>query len=113
MSFYVFIFPVFFSLGFLLRHKLHLNVDKQVLILRNFLFAVCILLLVRDLTMMGIRAQHWDRDYKTNLFKIENNQFNLVGYNINYWPLGLGLDDVEKWAWINTAYVEWVQETRP
>jgi hypothetical protein len=77
---------------------------------KKFVFIVCLLLLVRDLAMMGVRAEHWDRDFESNKVRITNNQFNLVGYNVNYWPLGLGIDDVEKWAWIKSAYIEWVQQ---
>jgi len=111
MSFYVFVFPVFFSIGFLVRCHVPLKVGKLATILRSIVLTLCILLLVRDLSMLSIRAQHWDRDYITNSLKVENNQLDLVGYNVNYWPLGLGVDDVEKWDWIKTAYVDWVTLT--
>lgn len=110
MSFYVFVFPVFFTLGLILREQLGVARREKFLILRNFVFVFCLLLLVRDMAMMGVRAEHWDRDYESNKVRIANNQFNLVGYNVNYWPLGLGVDDVEKWAWIKSAYIEWVQK---
>jgi hypothetical protein len=110
MSFYVFVFPVFFTLGVILQERLGAAPREKLFIVKKFVFIVCLLLLVRDLAMMGVRAEHWDRDFESNKVRITNNQFNLVGYNVNYWPLGLGIDDVEKWAWIKSAYIEWVQQ---
>lgn len=112
MSFYVFVFPVFFTVGLILRNQIRLTVRIKLSVVRNLVFVLCIILLIRDLTMMGLRAEQWDRDFEINSLRISSNQFDLVGYNVNYWPLGLGLDDVEKWEWINSAYVEWVQNAK-
>ena len=112
MSFYVFIFPIFFTFGILARHRLVGFRKSSIFFGQRFFLALCLLLLTRDLIMLGIRADHWNQDYETNRLKIEKNNFDLVGYNINYWPLGLGLDDVELWDWINSAYVDWAQNIR-
>jgi hypothetical protein len=112
ISFYVFVFPVFFTVGLVLRGRHGLPIRTKLSAVKNLGFFLCAILLIRDLTMMGIRAEHWDRDFAINSLKISNNQVDLVGYNINYWPLGLGVDDVEKWDWINSAYVDWVQNTK-
>ncbi len=112
ISFYVFVFPVFFTVGLILRVRHGLPIRTKFSVLKNLGIFLCAILLIRDLTMMGIRAEHWDRDFAINSLKISNNQVDLVGYDINYWPLGLGVDDVEKWDWINSAYVDWVQNTK-
>jgi hypothetical protein len=112
MSFYVFVFPVFFTVGLILGNHIRLTMGRKLSVLVGLVLFLCLSLLTRDMTMMGLRAYHWDRDFAINSLKISNNQFDLVGYDVNYWPLGLGLDDVEKWDWINSAYVEWVQNTR-
>ena len=111
MSFYVFVFPVFFTVGLILREQFGSTIKKKFSVVKRLVFVLCIVLLVRDITMMSLRAEHWDRDFAINSLKISSNQFDLVGYDVNYWPLGLGLDDVEKWDWIKSAYVEWVQNS--
>ena len=110
MSFYVFVFPVFFAVGLILNDQIRLTLRKKLSFLLGIVFVLCLTLLARDITMLVLRADAWDRDFEINSLKISANQFDLVGYNVNYWPLGLGLDDVEKWDWINSAYVEWVKE---
>ncbi len=112
MSFYVFVFPVFFTVGLILRKQIRLTIRIKLSVVRNLFFVLCLILLTRDLTMMSLRAEQWDRDFEINSLRISSNQFDLVGYNVNYWPFGLGVDDVEKWDWINSAYVDWVQNTK-
>lgn len=109
MSLYLFIFPIFFGLGLVIGNYINVFRREKILFVRNVVFVFCLSLVARDAVMMGIRATHWDRDFVVNSSKISIDQFDLVGYNVNYWPLGLGLDDVEKWPWINSAYVDWVK----
>ena len=77
-------------------------------------FIVLIGLLFRGLVVQEIRSSAWDSNYPINLCSsIKSNQLLLLGAEIKYWPIGLGVEDVNSWDWMAVDYRKWLASIRP
>jgi len=66
-----------------------------------------------DLTALN-RAERWDRNFIANVCKVENGSTDkLLGAEIVYSPLNVGITDVGTWSWMADAYRVWINATKP
>jgi hypothetical protein len=74
---------------------------------------VLIGLLFRGLVVQEIRSSAWDSNFTINLCSsIESSQLSLLGAEIKYWPIGLGIEDVNRWDWMAMDYRNWLTSIR-
>jgi len=79
------------------------------LVTRNFLFALIaalIILNLRPLILIAERAHLWDTNY-TQMFCSELGQ-DFESAEIIYGPFNLGIEDVDKWEWMQKSFSHWV-----
>jgi hypothetical protein len=75
-------------------------------------FIISVILVSRDLASQLIRANSWDKNFDANVCLIENlGSDKLLGASLTYPPLSLGVEDVDLWPWISSAYVDWVKSS--
>jgi hypothetical protein len=115
IGFYLFTSPTFYLFGAsrslirvsgsTVRHK------KTVLTL---VFVIVAAQVIRaDLTALN-RAEQWDRNFITNVCRIESGSTDkLLGAEIVYSPLNVGITDVGTWIWMADAYRVWIKATNP
>ena len=108
---YIFVLPVFFLIGACSSvPKLSSKVRTKLIFLTALIATFAIILAARDLIFLGIRKEQWDKDFRVNVCKIQGGELdNLSGRSFTYPPLSLGVEDVEDWQWIETAYSQWVK----
>jgi hypothetical protein len=72
-----------------------------------------VLLVSRDLVNQQIRASNWDNSFEMNVCLIgKSAPEGLSGASLTYPPLNLGVEDVDLWPWMSSAYVDWVRASR-
>jgi hypothetical protein len=108
---YIFVLPLFFLIGVCSGvPKLSSRMGTNLHFLTALIATLSIILTARDLIVLGIRKEQWDKDFKVNVCQIQKDElFNLSGRSFTYPPLNLGVEDVEDWLWIKTAYSQWVK----
>ena len=74
---------------------------------------VLIGLLFRGLVVQEIRNSDWDSNFPINLCSsTKSSQLSLLGAEIKYWPIGLGIEDVNRWDWMAVDYRIWLTSIR-
>jgi hypothetical protein len=75
-------------------------------------FIFCVILLSRDLACQLIRAKSWDNNFDVNVCSIGNPGPDMLsGASLTYPPLSLGVEDVDLWPWMSSAYTDWVKSS--
>lgn len=70
-------------------------------------------LMFRGLVVQEVRSSNWDSNFLINLCSIvESRQLPLLGAEIKYWPIGLGVEDVNTWKWMALDYEKWLTSIR-
>jgi hypothetical protein len=61
--------------------------------------------------ILGVsRSQAWDQNLIENICTLKGNPVaELPGAEMRYWPLDLGVEDVNTWKWMRDKYVGWVE----
>jgi hypothetical protein len=72
--------------------------------------ALLIPLMITRVTVLEVqRGLMWDRNLLANSCLISaDNQAKLLGAEIKYPPLGLGIEDVNRWEWMSNNYKNWL-----
>jgi len=113
--------PLYF-LSFLSFILLGINIPINFLIGKNTIRRLQIVFIVfsifssilvsQDLTNQLIRAKSWDKNFETNVCLIENPGLDVLsGASLTYPPLSLGVEDVDLWPWMSSAYIDWVKSS--
>ena len=67
------------------------------------------ILTVRVTVLEVSRGATWDKNLIANSCLLaENNQAKLLGAEVKYPPLGLGIEDVNRWEWMSNNYKSWL-----
>jgi hypothetical protein len=67
-------------------------------------------LLIRGLIVQENRSSQWDSNLVQNYcLTIESKDSPLLGAEIRYWPIGLGIEDVNRWDWMAQEYKSWLR----
>jgi hypothetical protein len=67
-------------------------------------------LLFRGLIVQENRSSQWDSSLVQNYcLAIESEGFPFLGAEIRYWPIGLGIEDVNRWDWMAQEYKSWLR----
>jgi hypothetical protein len=108
---YLLVFPLFFLIGATLSTSKYLSKNHLSLkILTCIVISLVLTLAARDFLYLGVRKMNWDEDFKLNVCQIQRGETrDLQGKSFTYPPLGLGVEDVQRWPWIEVAYSQWVQ----
>ncbi|CAN2170143.1 hypothetical protein MCEMRE203_00032 [Candidatus Nanopelagicaceae bacterium] len=111
LSLYIFLFPLSFLVGACSDLKVF-RFNRHVKLVKAFLVVIVfssIFLFSRDMFMLNARSLAWDQAAIRNVcFISDGSTLGLIGPEIIYWPLNLGIEDVETWDWIRSAYIDWV-----
>lgn len=87
-------------------------VKRYTLLLRisSSILAIVILILITRVTILEIsRGATWDRNLVLNSCLIKkDSQSKLLGSEVRYWPLGLGVEDINRWDWMSNNYKNWL-----
>ena len=68
------------------------------------------ILLIRGLVVQENRSSQWDSSLMQNYcFTIESKEPPFLGAEIRYWPIGLGIEDVNRWDWMAQEYKSWLR----
>jgi uncharacterized membrane protein YhaH (DUF805 family) len=71
---------------------------------------VLAILLIRGLVVQENRSSQWDFSLIQNYcLTIESNELPLLGAEIRYWPIDLGIEDVNRWDWMAQEYKSWLR----
>jgi hypothetical protein len=66
-------------------------------------------LVTRGIVVQENRSTTWDRNlllnYCSNSSSLDSR---LLGAEIKYWPIGLGIEDVNRWDWMEKDYRSWL-----
>lgn len=110
-GFYVFSLPLAIGIGILLSEKLKFLTESIVISILVAASLIIALLVVRDATNAVQRGLQWDKNLITNCQIIfgQNPEAQLVGAEVIYPPLGLGIEDVNTWPWMRDSYVTWIK----
>jgi hypothetical protein len=95
------------------RNKIPLNTYRPRIAIA---FAAILLtsMTARGLIVQEIRKSSWEQNLVHNYCAL-NRVLNpsLQGAEIKYWPMGLGVEDVNSWAWMAKDYSAWVMTFNP
>ena len=109
--------PAAFCFAFIQKQKGKLSsfVPSPIKYTSLFLISMVLIgLLFRGLVVQEIRSSAWDSNFSINLCSsIKSNQLLLLGAEIKYWPIGLGVEDVNTWDWMAVDYRKWLASIRP
>lgn len=68
-----------------------------------------LILLVRVTVLEVQRGSNWDKNLLTNGCLIgADNQAKLLGAEVRYPPIALGIEDVNRWEWMSNNYKNWL-----
>ena len=71
---------------------------------------VLAILLIRGLVVQENRSSQWDFSLIQNFcLTIESKELPLLGAEIRYWPIDLGIEDVNRWDWMAQEYKSWLR----
>ncbi len=66
-------------------------------------------LMVRGILVQEDRSTAWDSNLLINYCSIiQSTESPLLGAEIKYWPIGLGIEDLNRWAWMEKDYRSWL-----
>jgi hypothetical protein len=109
--------PAAFCFAFIQKQKGKLSrfVPSPIKYTSLFLISMVLTgLLFRGLVVQEIRSSAWDSNFSINLCSsIKSSQLLLLGAEIKYWPIGLGVEDVNTWDWMAVDYRKWLASIRP
>lgn len=67
-------------------------------------------LMFRGIAVQENRSSLWDSNLIQNhCLTIASNKLPLYGADIRYWPIGLGIEDVNRWDWMAKEYKSWLK----
>ncbi len=71
-------------------------------------------LMTRGIVVQERRSAAWDSSFSQNYCSvIRSSNTPLLGAEIRYWPIGLGVEDVNRWDWMARDYVSWLHQISP
>ena len=71
-------------------------------------------LLVRGVVVQVNRSNTWDSNFFKNYCAVvQSSKSPLLGAEIKYWPIGLGIEDVNRWPWMEKEYKFWMSSLNP
>ncbi len=109
----IFLFaPVAFCIP-MLSGRIQNILKKSGLAYKNIAMIVLVLLqlglMARGVVVQVERSSTWDTNLTKNYcLVIESNKSPLLGAEIKYWPIGLGIEDVNRWKWMEEDYRSWL-----
>ena len=109
----IFLFtPVAFCIPILSGRVLSI-LKKSGLAYKNIAMIVLMFLLLglnaRGVAVQEARSSTWDTNLTKNYCPvIESTSSPLLGAEIKYWPIGLGIEDVNRWKWMEEDYRSWL-----
>jgi hypothetical protein len=66
-------------------------------------------LMARGVIAQENRSSEWDSNLLNNYcLAVQSSESLLQGAEIRYWPIGLGVEDVNRWAWMEEDYSAWL-----
>ena len=66
-------------------------------------------LMARGVIAQEHRSSVWDSNLLNNYcLAVQSSESQLQGAEIRYWPLGLGVEDVNRWVWMKEDYSAWL-----
>jgi hypothetical protein len=66
-------------------------------------------LMFRGVVVQEDRSSAWDSNLQKNFCSaIQSSESPLLGAEIKYWPIGLGIEDVNRWEWMEEDYRSWL-----
>ena len=75
---------------------------------------ILIALMTRGIVVQEKRSVAWDSSFSQNYCSIIRSANSpLLGAEIRYWPIGLGVEDVNRWDWMARDYVSWLDKISP
>ena len=108
--------PAAFCLPFLKKPNEQLSsfAHSPIKTISLFLISMALIgLLFRGLVVQEIRNSDWDSNFPINLCSnTKSSQLPLLGAEIKYWPIGLGIEDVNRWDWMAVDYRIWLTSIR-
>jgi hypothetical protein len=106
MGLYVLVFPAAFILGLALGKMVNLIQLKTLFVISSLVMVV----IFARIGVMGIeRSRDWDRNLILNMCALKVDETSqLLGAELVYKPFGLGVEDVNTWEWMRSAYSKWV-----
>lgn len=70
---------------------------------------ILIALMTRGIVVQERRSAAWDSSFSQNYCSvIRSASTPLLGAEIRYWPIGLGVEDVNRWPWMEKDYRSWI-----
>ena len=105
-----FLMPLSFFSGVLLASKCEPQLIRH--IPKIFLVGVLLfsLLIFRTCSTTLDRATTWDLQLTNNICKLKDGSTtDLLGAELRYPPLQLGIEDIQSWEWMRTSYISWVR----
>jgi hypothetical protein len=67
-------------------------------------------LFVRGVVVQANRSTNWDKNFQRNLCAVQTYaKPSFLGAEIRYWPIWLGIEDVNRWAWMADDYIGWLE----
>ena len=67
-------------------------------------------LMFRGIAVQENRSSRWDSNLIQNhCLTIASDKSPLYGAEIRYWPIGLGIEDVNRWDWMAKEYKSWLK----
>jgi hypothetical protein len=109
--------PSLFAIFSFLRHRSYPDFLKRSRLLSTALLLTATLifcLTVRGLYFQEKRSAEWDRNLVKNYcLQLRDPAGKFLGAEIRYWPLGLGIEDVNRWKWMSDDYAVWLKTLGP
>jgi hypothetical protein len=109
--------PGLLAVSALLSHKNYRGSMKTSRLLSTGLLLVATLifcLTLRGLYFQEKRSTEWESNLVKNYcLQLRGTGEKFLGAEIRYWPLGLGIEDVNRWKWMSDDYAAWLKTLGP
>jgi hypothetical protein len=109
--------PIAFCIPMLGSRTLNV-LKKKGLVYKNIavvaMTSILLGLMFRGVVVQEDRSAAWDSNLQKNFCSaIESTESPLLGAEIKYWPIGLGIEDVNRWEWMAKDYASWLNQIKP
>lgn len=109
LGIYTLLTESFFYLGIVFARKKEIAYQRILLVCMILLITIQSLLVVRATILAQSRSFRWDSNLAINSCNIySGNTDDLLGAELTYPPLGLGVTDIARWTWMKNDYISWV-----
>jgi hypothetical protein len=109
---YVLLLPLMIPLGAIVAGKINLA-RGLIQGFSIFLIAICVLISSRAFLLSVERKLNWNEAFQHNVCVAQGKiSGNYKGSEIKYPPLGLGIEDLNRWDWMRQGFEIWVIKSK-